>query len=238
MLVLRRVRRRLLLPPGWVALGFLLLLGCQALRPWQGQLRQWTMIQLTMPPLTISSFAGEKPGLYARVTNQSRWQLNRFRPWYDIKFKGQALPDSQSAAATEAAIRKIIADTKYAGGVRVRFLPGATYANLVRVLDIMKYTGQRKYWLDTRYQPVTLYAITDNVSVTAKTAAVRLTVIGCLLCGDVLRSSPTPIAHQSRQLLADFWQEIVGLLERVWRQPLLLLLVISGLSLWRLLHAE
>ena len=55
-----------------------------------------------------------------------------------------------------------MADTGHAGGVRIRFLPGATYANLVKVLDIMNYTNQKKYWLDIQHKPVTLYAITEK----------------------------------------------------------------------------
>ena len=50
----RRHRRRLLLPPGWVALAGLLLLGCLALRPWQERLKRQVVLELTMPPLNKS----------------------------------------------------------------------------------------------------------------------------------------------------------------------------------------
>ena len=144
----RRVRRRLLLPPGWVALGFLLLLGCQALQPWAGQLKVWNVMQITMLPLQ-----GER---------SLPVEINKFRNWHDITFNGNQRSDFFNAAATEAAIRKINADSSHDGGVRVRFNSGSTYANLVRVLDIMSYTGQEKYGLDIRYQPATLYAITNR----------------------------------------------------------------------------
>jgi len=47
----RRFRRPLLLPPGWVALGFLLLIGCLLLQAHWRQLRLVNVVQLTMPPL-------------------------------------------------------------------------------------------------------------------------------------------------------------------------------------------
>ncbi|MGI4736024.1 MAG: hypothetical protein ACRYG7_12685 [Janthinobacterium lividum] len=51
----RRHYRRLLLPPGWVALGFLLLLGCLALLSHRQQLRLENVLQLTMPRLTLDT---------------------------------------------------------------------------------------------------------------------------------------------------------------------------------------
>lgn len=222
MLVLRRVRRRLLLPPGWVALGFLLLLGCQALRPWVGQVRLWNVIQITMPAL--------RPDKWNRIPQQSPWQLNRLRTWHTIEFRGRKSSDSLSAVVIESATQKIIADYRHAGGVRVRFLPGATYANLIRVLDIMNYAGQKKYWLDIHHQPITLYAITEK--------SLAIAPPKCLPCDDAIRSPSTPAAQVFQQLLTEFWQRIESLKERVWRQSLLLLLVISSLSLWRLLPKE
>ena len=155
MLVPRRVRCRLLLPPGLVALGFLLLLGCQALQPWSGRVKQWNVMQMTIP-----AFHVDKSASWNTVVYQPPKQLNSFRPWHDAAFEGNKLADFLNAATTESAVRQIIADTNHAGGVRIRFLPGATYANLVKVLDIMNYTNQKKYWLDIHYEPITLYEIT------------------------------------------------------------------------------
>jgi len=114
MLIPRRVRRRLLLPPGWVALGFLLLLGCQALRPWQRQLRPMRVMTLTMPALRISELAPWNKFVY-----QLPRQLNLLRPWHDVEFQGNELLNFLNAAATEAATWQIIADTSHAGGVRI-----------------------------------------------------------------------------------------------------------------------
>ncbi len=230
MLVPRRVRRRLLLPPGWVALGFVLLLGCQALRPWERQVRLWNVLQVTMLKRKLEPSDLKAFGKEYRLPYKSAIELNRARPWHTIEFSGNALADSLSAVTTETAIRTILTDIDCAGGVRVRFLPGATYANLVKVLNIMSYTGQKRYWLDIRHKPTTLYAITNKSRAAGSD--------GCLLCGDVLISPPAPVVHTFQQLLAEFWQRVEILGEHVWRQPLLLLLVISSLGLWRLLPTK
>ena len=210
MRVSRRVRRRLLLPPGWVALGFLLLLGCQALRPWAGQLRQWNVMGVTLPAFHVN-----KSAPWNAVFYQSPKQLSSFWPWQDAAFTGNKLADFLNAASTESAIRQIMADTSHAGGVRIRFLPGATYANLVKVLDIMNYTDQKKYWLDIHHEPTTLYAITD----VALPAQLRpLSMGGC-----IIMMSPPPVKPTFKQLLLSFWQQMESLRERVWRVPTILL---------------
>ncbi|NML65494.1 hypothetical protein HHL22_09790 [Hymenobacter sp. RP-2-7] len=87
-------------------------------------------------------------------------RINHMRPWHTVDFGGQPLVDFFNAQAIESAIRLINADSSRAGGVRIRFRAGTTYANLVKVLDMMNYTNQKKYWLDNRHQPATFYAIT------------------------------------------------------------------------------
>ena len=169
------MRRQLLLPPGWVALGFLLLLGCQALQPWEHQLKLYSVVRLTMPPLKADTsylhflkkykvhILKDEYDPYATAwSTHAAITLQKMRPWYDTEFRGSELLDFLNLNATEFLIRKIIADTSHAGGVRIRFWPGATYANLVGVLGLMNYTGQKKYWLDIRHYPTTLYAITTK----------------------------------------------------------------------------
>jgi hypothetical protein len=238
----RRVHRRLLLPPGWVALGFLLLLGCQALQPWHGQLKLWNVLQVTMPPLKANTsylrFLKSLPA--SKIRNKfdpyatplptiSTSVLQNLRPWHTVEFSGHRVADFLSEAAVESATRKIIADTGHAGGVRVRFRPGATYANLVSVLDIMLYTDQKKYFLDIHHQPVTLYAITSPSTNESKPLS---------MCGFIGIAPPAPVEHTIRQLLINFEQEIGELRKQAWRWPILVLFVISGLNLWRLLHSS
>jgi hypothetical protein len=223
----RRVRRRLLLPPGWVALGFLLLLCCQAIQPWEQQLRQISVLQLTMPKLKPTSTDIEEYGKEYQIAYKPLAELNKVRPWHDAEFKGEELRDFFSAAATESAVRKIIADTSHVGGVRVRFLPGATYANLVKVLDILTYTNQKKYWLDIRHQPITFYAITTEQE---KRKAKQLSAqLGCCTCGPYL----------PQQLTEPLWKiQSKKLLQRPWRMLIPLLALLIGLSCHQLLFAR
>lgn len=136
MLLPRRVRRRLLLPLGWVALGFLLLLGCLVVQ--QQKLRRWNTIQLTMPQLRV-----DEATFGTSLVYQSPTQLDSARLWHNAKFEGKELSDFFAAATTESAIQRIIADTSHAGGVRVRFLPGSTYANLIKYWTLCSIPGRR-----------------------------------------------------------------------------------------------
>ncbi|MDO7883982.1 hypothetical protein [Hymenobacter cheonanensis] len=240
----RRVRRRLLLPPGWVALGFLLLLGCQVLQPWERQFKLWNMMQVTLPPLKadtsylhfLRKHVKDKQAIEYNPYTSSRSKnevitLQKMRPWHDTEFRGVFLADFLNAATTESAIRKIIADTSHAGGVRVRFLPGSTYTNLVKVLDIMRYTDQKKYWLDIRHQPIILYAFT------VKPTTIKPPLI--FSCGT--RDSevyPPPKKISFQEIVTDFWKKLLALLSQPWQAPALWLALIGSLSLRQLFQLK
>jgi len=236
----RRVHRRLILPPGWIALAFLLLLGCQALQQWGRQLKNWNVLQVTMPPLKVdtSYVHSLKENTQQVIRNEFNLyvtplstvgasMLQKMRPWHSVEFNGNSLTTFLSAAATESAIQKIIVDTSHAGGVRVRFLPGATYANLVRVLDIMSYTNQKKYFLDIWHQPATLYAITNEP---LPIHSAPLFMSGCIRL-----MPPPPVKTTLHQLLAEFWQQVESLGGQTWRLPVALLIMLSILNFRQLL---
>ena len=229
MIVPRRVRRRLLLPPGWVALGFLLLLGCWQLRFWERQLRQVRVLQLTMPALKPKKselqLFGRKFEKEYKIMYMSPTQLSAFRNWYDTELKGNEINDFLNAATTESAVRKIIADINHANGVRIRFLPGATYANLVEALTIMNRTDQKKYWLDIRHQPTTLYAITVRQEPSRNTVAPFY--LGCCTCGPYMPKQNGKLAGLVK---------IKSLWVNPWRPTTSLLVLIGALSLLPLLH--
>jgi hypothetical protein len=213
----RRRQRRLLLPPGWVALGFLLLLGCLALLTHERQLRLPNVMQMTMPPLYSSKANSWVVPVYGTVA-----ELNRLRPWHDADFVGAPLNDFVNAEATQIAIRAINADSSHAGGVRIRFQPQATYGNLVDALDVMNIENQKKYWLDIRHQPITLYAVTDKA---LPPDSVRQQMF---LCGFRYFEIPTPTEVLSlKQLLESLWQHD-------WRPSVVLLAVVSSLSIYQL----
>jgi len=210
------------------------------MRPWARQLKQWNVMQLTMPPLKADTsyvhflkehsvgIPGEEYNPYTTAWSTSAAiALRKMRPWHDTEFRGSSLLDFLNANATESAIRKIIADTSHAGGVRIQFLPGATYANLVKVLDIMNYTNQKKYWLDIRHEPTTFYAITDKPLPRDTTPV--------FICGFVA-SKPQPIKSTFQRLVVEVGQKISSLQNQAWRLPILLLVIISSLSLWRMVY--
>ncbi|MGI4760277.1 MAG: hypothetical protein ACRYF0_06195 [Janthinobacterium lividum] len=217
-----RVRRRLLLPPGWVALGFLLLLGCLTIVSHWRQLRLSNVIQLTMPQLQASKLNMWPPVLY-----QSPKELEKYRPWHTVDLGNEVVADFFGTATTETAIRQIIADTSHAGGVRIRFWPGTTYTSLVRVLDIMNYANQKKYWLDIRHFPTTLYAITDPPTRTKPAISFS--------CGTrYLEMYLPPVKVGLQGVIEDFWKNLLALASPPWQSFAFMLLVINILSVWHL----
>lgn len=153
----RRFRRPLLLPPGWLALEFLVLLSCLSLVPHWRQLRLPNVLQVTMPRLQPTP---EEWRLYNKGMPYKSAELASLRPWHTVDFTGQPLHDFLATATIEKNIASIKADSSHASGVRL--LAGATYASVVKALDIMNYSDQKKYWLAIRQRPVTLYAITSK----------------------------------------------------------------------------
>jgi len=166
----RRHSRRLLLPPGWVALGFLLLLGCQLLRL-DKRLRLENVLQLTMPMLERMAEEKQKEGVpnvylfskpLARIKTATRWQ--------DARLVGKHASDSVSIAIIKATVLAVQADMGHARGVRVRLGSSATYSNLVSLLDMMLRLKRPKYWLDIEHQPATFYMVNSKAVKTKGTS--------------------------------------------------------------------
>lgn len=230
----QRFRRPLLLQPGWLALGCLLLLGTLLLQKHWQQLRLVNALQITMPPLkanaSLIAFYRERNrgrntadyNPYTDVGDKNALaKIDRMRPWHTIDFGGQPLADFFNAQAIESIVRLIIADSGHASGVRIRFRANTTYANLVRVLDIINYTGQKKYWLDNRLRPATLYAITDKVMPKDSSQ------LPDFICGFRYQAQILPSPLFGQRFLAEYW--LPG-----WRLPWLLLLALGVLSVRKL----
>jgi hypothetical protein len=213
----RRHSRRLLLPPGWVALGLLLLLGCQALLTHWRQMRLPNVMQLQMPPWKPSEGKFWGVPVYG-----SKAELNNFRPWHDAEFTGAPINDFVNDAFTETAVKAIQADTSQAGGMRIRFGRHATYSNLIKVLDMMNYLNQKRYWLDIRHNPITLYAITNK----PLPASAYVPVFTCGYSSYV-ESYTTPPAEPA------FWQKLTDLWQRDWRPSALLFAAIISLNCYQ-----
>lgn len=234
MYALRRHRRPLLFPPGLLALGFLLLLGCGVVSQQAGQRRNFRVLQLTMPALVPDS-------LDLRLDSQKYMppaELERYRPWQTITLTSNTWQDYFSLRQAQAVAQALHTDPAHDRGLRIRFAERATYASLVRSIDCFQVTGIRKYWLDMRQEPTTLYTFTS------KPRPIPIEVEQGWECGGVLLLKydvppSAPALTPSEQLLA-FWSALLApgtwapLFHPEWRTSLYLLLFLSVLSFSRL----
>jgi hypothetical protein len=222
----RRHHRRLLLPPGWVALGLLLLVGCQGLLTHRRQLRLQNVLGLTMPALKQDTAMNRflKYHKDYDLPYKTLGELDIARNWRTVEYWGMLLTDSDNRVHVKAAIQAINADVAHEGGVRIRLHEHATYADLVEVLDMMNSCGQRKYFLDIHHQPITLYAITDKP---LPVDSIRSLTFSCgTRCYEYHKPTGGPTFEQ---LWLSCWQQ-------AWRLSMLLFVVLTGLSIYRLAH--
>ena len=161
------------MPSGWLAGWFLLVLFfCKGLFPvppappetgirWPtpiGGSCDGGMLRLNLFPLTPDSAArSRKEPFY-----QTPAELDSIRPWHEVEFTGRSLLDFMAFEQTIQLVKVIQADTSHAGGVRIRFQRHATFSSLVAVLDALNILNQQHYWLNVKYEPLTLYVITNE----------------------------------------------------------------------------
>ena len=156
LIVPRRHRRRLLLPPGWVALAGGVLVSCLGLLASPTALQVKTVLQLTMPSL----HPDDEWDFRTPSQLLSSYQLNRFRPWHNSYFSSDSAANRREQRRLAAATRRMVADTWHSGGIRVHFTPRARYEQLVFALNLMNRENVKKYWVDYRKGNTTFYAIT------------------------------------------------------------------------------
>ncbi|PJJ59383.1 hypothetical protein CLV45_0800 [Hymenobacter chitinivorans DSM 11115] len=242
MYVIRRHRRHLLFPPGLLALAFLLLLGCQVLRPWYGVLGPHYVLSLTLPARPVSDVIYPYPdiALFKQVrigesehSSQEQLelfsQLPYFRHWQDFTFTGEQVARGATAEKARLAFQAMRTDTTRAKGIRIRFTEQASYTSLVQILDWAQSATGDNYLLDIYQGPVTLYAFTNAYRPPAIDVD-RLfpdgnAIIGCSLCNDFYPYSPPP---------ASFWEQMktwVTQCKLIWKQALLSSEWLASLSL-------
>jgi len=172
----RRHSRRLLLPPGWVALGFLLLLGCQVLLAHRRQLQLYSVMQLNMPLLEkLAEEKRKKGGPDSYIFSKPLANIKTTTHWRNASFIVKPRRDSVNEAIIKSAVLAIQADEDHARGVRIRFGRGATYSSLMNLLDMMLRLNQPMYWLDIEHRPTTFYIVNGKAVKAKKTPAIRLT---------------------------------------------------------------
>ena len=222
----RRHRRKLLFPPGLLALAGLLWLGCVQLGALRERLTRRTIVDLTMPPKptsdTIYSTAYHDevqviPFLYS--------QLHELYHWQNIQLNGDAANDSVSTLAISEAIKTMRADTIPNCGIRVKLTPQTRYKTFVRLIDLMELANQKKYLFDMYHGPFTLYVLVDEYTPHPSPAEPRF------LCGtnSYMISIPLPPEEVNR------WELLFQTTE--WRRPLWLLFAMTILASWRIIQA-
>lgn len=167
----RRHHRRLLLPPGLLALAGLLLLGCLALRPWQERLTRRSVIQLTMPPVnesnTIWPVHDFEPcdSFMLKESKLNYSNVLTYREWTTISFgQGQRL-DTLAVHKLKIILRSKGPESSWGkSGLRVCFTPHAHYASLALVLGLFQQFHIQQYFLDIKNKPTALYAFTVPIS--------------------------------------------------------------------------
>lgn len=230
MYVPRRHSRRLLLPSGWVALGFLLLLGCQVLLAHRRQMSVYYKLELTMP---IPEKMAAKYPAYDGIQQFSNLlsHINRETQWGRVDFNAKKLNDFISDAMTTNAVQAVRADTAYARGVRIYFRPGTTHGNLVSVLDLMNRLGCQIYWLDIEHSPTVFYVVNKKAfkPVKQEGEAVSQSALGYCV---------RPEKYETPIPIPTFWQiihqDFAGFWQQPWRPIALLIVALVVLSIYRL----
>jgi hypothetical protein len=193
----RRHRRKLLFPPGLLALAGLLWLGSVALNMWQDKLKLRSVLQLTMPVLHTTPETDE----YALSPDK----FTAFNTWHDTYFSGLQSGDSLRAIGIIRKAAQMHADPLRDQRLRVRIGPNATYTELVFLLNTMLKCGIQRYALDIKHRPTTFYAFTTNPYPRKKEP-----VSAALICGGtggcivMSRVQPTTFSYWSASYLDRF----------------------------------
>ncbi|MCB2377885.1 hypothetical protein LGH70_09850 [Hymenobacter sp. BT635] len=216
-----------------MALAFLLLLGCGVLGQQAGRLKTYHILQITVPPpVPDEEYAELMPEPYMAPVD-----LEAFRPWHTVTFTGNTWLDYFSLSQVQAIARKLHDTPEHDRGLRIRFTEQATYARLVQSVDFFNVVGIKKYWLDMRQEPTTLYTFTSKPRGMLPDSGRMMDCAGIVLIDYMPPVTPAPTFLQ--QFLA-FWSALFApgtwapLLHPSWRNSLYLLLLLSLVSGGRL----
>lgn len=229
----RRYRRPLLLPPGLLALAWLLWLGCVALPQVRGMRVQHVM-EVNFPPLKSKLNILLKyhediffPPYLPPAT------IATFRPWQTFTATGNMFEDYFALHNAKAVMQSLSADSKHDLGLRVYLNQQASYASLVQLLDWCNVYSMKQYWVDIEHEPTTLYVFTTKPDPNYKE-------IPDWVCG-VSGGYLPPVLHkpfwvQFDDFVTAFWQFgwLTPLLSPDWRNSTLLLLLLGAISAYRL----
>ena len=148
----RRHRRKLLLPPGLLALAFLLLVGCGVIAPIVKE-RTKAVLQLTFPTPTPLTFG------YTKIPWESPQQLANMRQWESYEITGNKLLDWYNWQLAQRTIKALHSSPDSVRGTRIYFRQNAKYEYIIKALSYLNRNGVKKYALDMRIPDPTLYVL-------------------------------------------------------------------------------
>ena len=228
----RRHRRKLLFPPGLLALAGLLWLGCMFLYSHAEQLKQQRIIQLIMLPLDLSRPAYRGYETLWPTLLSSPAKIAAYRPWKNGRFIGNSRADTYERGRLSKIVHTMMTDTMRDGGVRICFSSTAHYKDLVFILDLMNRENVKKYWLDMHHKPTAFYAYT-TISEAGPYP----------ICG--IRPfhyipPPTSFWVDFDNCAVNFWQFtwLKPLTQSEWRPSIYLFAAIALLSTWRMVRSH
>lgn len=234
----RRHRRRLLFPPGMVALAGLLWLGSMAVGWWEKQLKPLHAIELIVlaKPVADLVFPSEtgQPGDIGKLHYS---ELAQLRKW-DTLLLGMEQATDEPAMQHAEKLLAILGPDSYATtrGLRVRLSSSAPYKSLIRLVDLANQLKVQSWMLDTYHTPVTFYAYNGKLELHPAPTHRWDEPQTHSFCGtsalmrhylDELKAKATPPQYplkSSQQLLAT----------PEWRIPLAFLAMIMLISCWQL----
>lgn len=214
----RRQRRRLLLPPGLLALAWLLWLGCVAVPQLRG-VRVQHVMEVTFTPLRPD------PALQDEITHSSPATIAAFRPWQTFAVTGNLLEDYFALRNAQAVFRRLETAPNHDRGIQVRIGQEASYSSLVQLLDWCNVYGMKKYWVDLRHEPTTFYTFTTKskpITNIRPHSPPNLIMCGTVVEFDNKRESPSWLEAKLQLWNSD------------WRNSTLLLLLLGAVSAYRL----
>ncbi|WP_157541406.1 hypothetical protein [Hymenobacter aerophilus] len=218
-------RRRLLLPPGLLALTWLLWLSCVALPQVRG-VRVQHVMEVNFLPLQpnsdiLADYIVEGPSL----PYSSSAIIAAFRPWQVFAVTGNLFEDYFALRNAQAVFHHLEVDPNHDRGLQVRIGQEASYSSLVQVLDWCNVYGMKKYWVDLRHELTTFYTFTTKskpITNIRPHSPSNLLMCGTVVEFDNKRESPSWLEAKLQLWNSD------------WRNSTLLLLLLSAVSAYRL----
>lgn len=224
----RRYRRKLLFPPGLLALTFLLLLGCMQIAK-DSRLKPRGIMQLNMISLHPDK------SLPNQLLYPSKREIEKLRRWDDLTLTGNTVRDSLTLLEANNLISNYQQDILHEKGLRISFHNRARYRSIVKTLDIMTLNGMKKYWFDMRHDPIIFYAITSN----PQSSVGNLPPCGGVV--DYCWVPSEPVISLSFWQWLDKWATSLRepetwqpLADPLWRNSLYLFLLLALISIWKI----